>query len=87
MYKLKNIEIETNDMYWRLQARCQYSDPSLFFPHSKYTQEYRVAVEICQTCPVMSQCLQTAQQSPETVGVWGGILFQANGEQYEANRN
>ena len=85
MFQIKHVDIDTDDAPWRLQARCQYSDPSLFFPHSRFTQAYRVAVEICQTCPVRSQCLQTAQLSRETTGVWGGVLFQANGEQHEAS--
>ena len=85
MFQIKHVDIDTDNAHWRLQARCQYSDPSLFFPHSRFTQSFRVAVEICQTCPVRSQCLEVAQQSRETTGVWGGVLFQANGEQYEAS--
>jgi WhiB family redox-sensing transcriptional regulator len=85
MFQIRHIETKSNDIHWRLKAACQNSDPELFMPHSRFTQSFRVAVEICQGCPVRSQCLDVAQQSRETTGVWGGILFQANGEQYEAS--
>lgn len=86
MFQIKHVEIETGDTHWRTLARCQYSDPSLFFPRTRFTQAFRVAVEICQTCPVQSQCLETAQLSRETVGVWGGVLFTTNGEQHGTDR-
>jgi WhiB family redox-sensing transcriptional regulator len=85
MFQIRHIEIESNDIHWRLKAACQNSDPELFMPRTRFTKAYRVAVEICQGCPVRSQCLDVAQQSRETTGVWGGVLFQGNGEQYEAS--
>lgn len=82
MFQLKIVEV--GDAHWRLKANCLNSDPALFFPKSRLSPEYAVAIKICQGCPVLSQCLNTALQSRETTGVWGGVLFRPNGEQYEA---
>jgi WhiB family redox-sensing transcriptional regulator len=85
MFQIRYMETDKRDVHWRLRAACRNSDPELFMPHSRYTQEYKVAVEICQGCEVRSQCLDVARQGRETTGVWGGVLFQSNGEQYEAS--
>ena len=87
MFQVKYLDIETDETFWRGKSHCQNEDPELFFPVSRFTKAFKLAAQICQTCPVSSECLQTAMQSRETVGVWGGVLFQANGEQYEYNRN
>jgi WhiB family redox-sensing transcriptional regulator len=85
MFQIKYIETDKGDIHWRLRAACRNSDPELFMPHSRFSPEYKVAVQICQGCEVRSQCLDVAQQSRETTGVWGGVLFQRNGEQHEAS--
>lgn len=87
MFHIRNVEVETDEVFWRAKSHCQGEDPELFFPRTRFMKAFKLAAQICQTCPVKSICLQTAMQTPETVGVWGGVLFQLNGEQYEYSRN
>ncbi len=61
---------------WRQQAACQYVEPTIFFPESVHVDAYNEAIEVCQRCPVRSECLQHATDNHESYGVWGGKLFE-----------
>jgi WhiB family redox-sensing transcriptional regulator len=41
---------------WQRYALCAETDPDLFYADRGTTQE-RAAVAICQTCPVLQECL------------------------------
>ena len=51
--------------------------PDLFFPESKVGGwDHRPAVRLCQSCPVMSDCLTWAMTDERPgMGVWGGEHF------------
>jgi len=85
MPEVKYFRTDMTQQHWREQAQCQYVDPVIFFPVSKQSKAYEQAIAICQRCPVRSECLQHAMDDHETCGVWGGQLFQRNGEHHERN--
>lgn len=58
---------------WVRQAACRDSDPDLFFPRIGASRAYRVAVAICDTCPVRQACLDYAVANRIRFGVWGGL--------------
>lgn len=56
---------------------CQTSDPEAFFPevgqNFATTLEQRWAVEICNRCPVKTECGEYAIAANEQWGLWGGL--------------
>ncbi len=61
---------------WRNRAVCRDVDPELFFPVGETgpsAVQIKAAQKVCQSCPVRTQCLNFALDSPEKDGVWGGI--------------
>lgn len=70
---------------WQESAACKGADTEIFYPtepvhrrSSKYTHltpEERVAVNYCNSCPVVTQCLRDALKVPreEDHGVRGGL--------------
>ncbi len=59
-------------MTWREQALCTgHPDPALWFADN--ARDMKVAVAICRTCPVRTECLDWAVSTGEHGGVWGGM--------------
>lgn len=56
-------------MPWVEEAVCSQTDPEIFHPAKGESR--RAAVKICQSCPVIAECLNWALQHKET-GIWGG---------------
>jgi WhiB family redox-sensing transcriptional regulator len=54
---------------WMGEAVCATADPEEWFP-AKGVSAHR-AKRICQTCPVIDECLQYALDNSLT-GIWGG---------------
>ena len=54
---------------WMRQAVCASADPEEWFPE-KGAKSVR-AKSICQTCPVIDECLQYALDN-RLDGIWGG---------------
>jgi len=54
---------------WTDQAACKGKDSSIFFPASNDYATYRLAMSICNSCPVKDTCLQ--ENLSETDGIWG----------------
>jgi WhiB family transcriptional regulator, redox-sensing transcriptional regulator len=52
---------------------CRSYSPELFFAESPADVEY--AKSLCQTCPLIAECLAGALERSEPWGVWGGQLF------------
>ena len=53
--------------------------PELFFPDDfpvgkLRTEASRMAKNLCQECPIITECLLYAVAKKETYGVWGGTL-------------
>ncbi len=63
---------------WQLHGACRGHDSSVFYHpdgergRSRAQREAR-AKAICQTCPVINNCLEHALDSAEVYGVWGGM--------------
>lgn len=50
---------------------CQTTDPNLWF-RDEDTNNYRVARQFCNRCPVRQLCLDFALENHEAHGMWGG---------------
>ncbi len=57
------------------QLPCRMNDPELFFAESPTDVE--LAKALCQSCPLMTECLRGALDRREPWGVWGGQLLVA----------
>ena len=60
------------DPKWRELAACRGTDPDLFFPERGDFNGHMAAIKVCNTCPVIEQCLQYALDANELDGVYGG---------------
>lgn len=54
---------------------CRVNEAELFFAESPTDVE--LAKSLCQSCPVVAECLAGALERREPWGVWGGELFQS----------
>ncbi|MGA4668613.1 WhiB family transcriptional regulator [Propionibacteriaceae bacterium Y1923] len=52
---------------------CLDHDPELFFAADP--SDVEAAKLVCQTCPLIQECLDGALRRQEPHGVWGGQLF------------
>ncbi|MET8471326.1 WhiB family transcriptional regulator [Streptomyces sp. NPDC004856] len=62
-------------MEWLDRAACVDEDPELFFPvgtTGPSVQDEQAAKEVCDRCPVITECLGWAVATGQTTGVWGG---------------
>ena len=55
------------------ELSCLDHDPELFFAADP--SDVEAAKLICQTCPLIKECLEGALRRQEPHGVWGGQLF------------
>ena len=53
------------------QALCAQTDPELFFPEKGGS--VKLAKQICEACPVKSDCLLEALSKGYRDGIWGGL--------------
>ena len=58
---------------WAADAACRTLPKTTFYPDDP--EGVAVAKAICETCPVRTQCLETALSNREEDGVWGGLTF------------
>lgn len=80
---------------WRFLAACASYDPDLFFPIGSSGPALRQtarAKAVCAGCPVRLECLNWAQNTHQTHGVWGGLdenerlsLAEAGAQSFEEN--
>lgn len=66
-------------MDWAKKAACLGMNPEIFYPdsdeiHSKVT---KLALSICQGCPVRAECLTHAVNNDESFGIWGGLSLRS----------
>jgi WhiB family redox-sensing transcriptional regulator len=57
---------------WADRAACSEADPELFF--SGEDDDQKVALLLCEGCPVREPCLRFAVLDGQMHGVWGGTL-------------
>lgn len=66
-----------------LATPCRAGDPEDWYPAASDTEGQRAAVQACQDCPVIQECLDLALALERTAsaagrfGVWGGMTPQA----------
>ena len=60
------------DLRWRQQAAC-IGFVDTFFPDRPDRYSRAAAIRICDSCPVISECNDYANQTGEKMAVWGGI--------------
>jgi len=59
------------ELDWQERARCQQSDPEMFFPEKGGNTNG--AKNVCRNCLVIAECGAHAFSAPEEYGVWGGM--------------
>lgn len=63
---------------WQLKGACRGPQSTIFFPPPRFERKHErierelVAREICESCPVTSECLDYALEIREMHGIWGG---------------
>ncbi|HLS02206.1 MAG TPA: WhiB family transcriptional regulator [Beutenbergiaceae bacterium] len=58
---------------WMDQGLCRKFPPEVFFPEKGNPgREADLAKQICQSCPVINECLEYALGNRDWFGVWGG---------------
>jgi Transcription factor WhiB len=56
---------------WMEDAACLGMDPRLFFPDTP--EDTLRARRVCGGCEVAAQCMEHAQRTGATEGIWGGL--------------
>ena len=71
-----SLALANADYTWRNQAICRDTDPDLFFPIGTTGQalvQIDRAKEVCEVCPVKTECLDYALETNQDSGIWGGL--------------
>src|SRR4051812_997609 len=69
-------EMRVRGEAWILAAACRDEDPELFFPigtTGPSLPQIEAAKRVCRRCPVRAECLESALESGQDAGVWGGL--------------
>ena len=74
-YEINSQNLALNNTAWMIEAACVDFLPIVDF-HSTSYSEQKVALAICDTCPVRQKCLQYALDNHERDGIWGGATAQ-----------
>ncbi|EID81762.1 MULTISPECIES: WhiB family transcriptional regulator [Rhodococcus] len=66
------------DQDWQHRASCRGTDTNMFFSldgerRSGRARRERAAKQICQDCPVLTDCRAHALTTTEPYGIWGGM--------------
>lgn len=64
------VQPKSADTSWMQQANCLGKGRDLFFP--KRGESANPPKEICNDCPVKSECLDYSLLQRTTKGIWGG---------------
>ncbi len=63
--------LATRDEPWRRRSACSGMTAVMFPEVPNRPADYRFALAICATCPVVEPCAAAGAREP--VGVWGGL--------------
>ncbi|MXZ67494.1 MAG: WhiB family transcriptional regulator [Acidimicrobiia bacterium] len=69
---LTSIQPPVGGSSWRDQAACRTTDPGVFFPDPGDVVGVERARQVCDGCPVATECLSYAVGTNQTEGIWGG---------------
>jgi len=62
--------LDGDDSSWVERALCAESDPSIFLGDAE--SGHKLAISVCNRCPVKTDCLDFALKNGENKGIWGG---------------
>ena len=71
----RRLPRDTTNEDWHRRAACRGKDPELFYPAGTTGPapvQADLAKAICHRCPVLDNCLQSALDTREDWGIWGG---------------
>jgi WhiB family redox-sensing transcriptional regulator len=63
-----------SSLSWLGDAECRDMDPDLFFPPGPGPAA-RIAVSVCNRCPVMAECARYRTEIGAGYGIWGGRRY------------
>jgi WhiB family redox-sensing transcriptional regulator len=69
-------ESSSHSFDWRMEASCLDVAPEMFFPvggSDEALKQLHEAKRVCTSCLVRDACLQWADNTGITHGVWGGL--------------
>lgn len=82
---LTMLGLDADELEWQDLALCSNMDTELFFDRYESSKSVAKMVDdICLSCPVLAQCLESATEKG-LWGVWGGIYL--SGGKPDKNRN
>ena len=58
---------------WVERGLCRHYYYDAWYADTKHLVEY--AKNICQSCPVRTECLEHALKTDERHGIWGGLSY------------
>ena len=62
--------LDGDNSSWVERALCAKTDPSIFLGDAEGS--HKLAISICNRCPVKTDCLDFALKNGENKGIWGG---------------
>lgn len=66
---------------------CRDTDPDLWFvEHAEVGYSYKLATQLCATCPVQNLCATYAIKAGEEYGIWGGLTPRQRQKMRSANQ-
>lgn len=70
---------------WQRDAHCRRADPAMFFhPDGERGAARRerqaAAKQVCEQCPVATQCRDHSVHFGEAFGIWGGLTEEERSE-------
>lgn len=66
---------------------CRDTDPDLWFiEHAEPGYTYKIAAQLCATCPVQNMCATYAIKAGEEYGIWGGLTPRQRQKMRSANQ-
>ena len=67
------LSLEIDLEHWREQGSCRDVPEISFFPESDDLGAINLAKAICDSCPVVDECLSFAIETRQPDGIWGGF--------------
>lgn len=68
---LNLFDLDDAEADWQERALCAQVDPEAFFPEKGASS--REAKQVCASCEVRTECLESALANDERFGIWGGL--------------